>query len=90
MAKKQTKRRSWSKEEIIAAMQEWAAEYGEPPTTTDWRKSSPQHPTAVTVHTLFGSWSAAIEAAGFKAMPPHVVRAAVKRLLPWNPTKEER
>jgi Homing endonuclease associated repeat len=44
------------------------------PATTDarppipkWNRSAPDHPSAITVHRLFGSWSTALAAAGLNA-----------------------
>lgn len=37
-------RKVWTREKIIAAIQEWAAEHGQPPTTTNWH---PGHARAI-------------------------------------------
>lgn len=57
----------WTRETIIAAVQQWAAEHdAQPPRTTDWAKSSdPRWPNTSTVIKYFKKWRAAIEAAGF-------------------------
>lgn len=57
--------RKWTQERIIAAIQAWAAEHGEPPTVTQWREATDDHPAKNTVTVRFGSWAAGIEAAGF-------------------------
>jgi hypothetical protein len=70
-------------------MQEWAAEYGEPPAVTDWNTYTAEHamddsaradrfrqaggrwPRHTTVFMEWGSWNAAIVAAGFQPRPAH-------------------
>jgi hypothetical protein len=64
----------------IAAIQEWAAIYGEPPAVTDWSQQHAREckdeararrwledgwPSARAVIKVFGTWNAAIVAAGF-------------------------
>ena len=68
----------WTREKVIAAIQAWANRHGgRPPTSTKWRTTGAgatflidgqvgSYPCAVTVAGLFGSWNAAIKAAGFK------------------------
>jgi hypothetical protein len=70
----------WTSETIVSAIQRWAAETGGPPTACDWNTAqaratgrpprSPHYPPASTVQKVFGSWSNAIEAAGFECRPP--------------------
>jgi hypothetical protein len=60
--------RYWTEERIIAALQAWAAEHGEPPTASKWMHASPEHPAATAIYGatgVFPSWNAAIAAAGF-------------------------
>jgi hypothetical protein len=64
----------WTRERIIASIQAWAHKHGGvPPTVLEWRpkQNGPGyrggHPSTKTVADAFGSWSAAIDAAGFKA-----------------------
>lgn len=74
------KRRIWTREAIVIAMQEWAHEHGEPPAVADWdpylariylheeraaRFAAGKWPSRWSVVHEFGSWNAAIEAAGF-------------------------
>jgi hypothetical protein len=74
--------RSWTWDQIVAAIQAWAERTGEPPTSNGWRKSTSSptettdrtpapndHPTTGRVTRVFGSWSEAIEAAGFTPRP---------------------
>lgn len=56
----------WTRERVIAAIQEWAREHGEPPRSLEWRRATPAFPHDATVKRLFGSWNAAIAAAGFE------------------------
>ncbi len=56
----------WTRERIIAAIQEWAERFGHPPASGDWRFGvAPYWPATSTVQNRFGSWNAAISAAGF-------------------------
>jgi hypothetical protein len=72
--------RKWTPESVVAAIHRWADEHGGvPPVAADWnatmaakygRASRPdEYPSAGTVQREFGSWSAAITAAGFDAFP---------------------
>ena len=57
----------WDKDKIIAAIKMYFSENGKTPTAKCWRKSGTGvYPTSATVHSTFGSWNAAIEAAGFE------------------------
>lgn len=77
----------WTSEILIERIREWARIYGEPPATRDWSASGarqvhdeerarryeddPSWPAFKTVVYHFGSWNAAIEAAGFTPRAPH-------------------
>lgn len=54
----------WTPEAIVCAIQEWADIHGEPPRATDWHSQDETHPWFSTVLWRFGTWNAAIEAAG--------------------------
>jgi hypothetical protein len=56
----------WTPETIVAALQRWAQVNGRPPTQHDWRNRHPDrmHPSASVAANHFGSWSAALRAAG--------------------------
>lgn len=69
----------WPQEAILAAVWAWNERYGEPPAVTDWNPYEAERvadlqrlerfragnwPTFMTVIEAFGSWNAAIEAAG--------------------------
>lgn len=82
-------RKIWTPQAVVLAMQEWAAEYGEPPSSHDWDSWHAEHvlhdparadrfrsadgrwPTLTSVCRAWGSWNAAIEAAGFAPRLPH-------------------
>jgi hypothetical protein len=57
----------WSRERIVVAIECWADEYGEPPSRRDWRRARDGYPSADSVKRHFGSWRAAMAAAGFAA-----------------------
>ena len=55
----------WTREEIVVAIRRWAEQYGEQPAYTDWPRSAQAHPMATTAVKVFGSWRAALRAAGY-------------------------
>jgi hypothetical protein len=57
-------RRRWDRDRIVAAIVRYAEEHDRLPTSRDWRRSTGVHPHATTVLQQFGSWSAALAAAG--------------------------
>lgn len=57
---------TWSNEEIIAALQEWAAAHGRPPNASEWLAGSPDRPGSLCVRRRFGSWERALRKAGIK------------------------
>lgn len=57
-----------AKARIISAIRRFADEHGRPPTCREWKRSERDHPSSTTVRDRFGSWSAAIEAAGFEPL----------------------
>lgn len=83
--------RKWPAERIIAAIQQWARDHGEPPAMKDWDPWAASVtlgdedrgrrarrlikagviPWMTTAVERFGSWNAAIMAAGFKGRAPH-------------------
>ncbi len=54
----------WTNEAIIEALQAWTAAHRKVPSSADWSKGSRHHPSYRTVTDRYGSWNAAIEAAG--------------------------
>jgi DNA invertase Pin-like site-specific DNA recombinase len=57
---------AWSDEEIVAALQEWAAEHGRSPNSYEWIAGSPGRPGSLCVRRRFGSWEKALKRAGLK------------------------
>ncbi len=57
----------WTRERILDAIQAWAVEYGEPPRAQEWQRGTPDYPARTTVCAMFGTWNAAIRAAGYPA-----------------------
>jgi hypothetical protein len=57
-------RRRWDRDLIVDAILRHAEEHGRLPTSRDWNRSTSAHPHATTVLQQFGSWSAALAAAG--------------------------
>lgn len=69
----------WTKDRIVETIRRWAADVGSPPAAADWNvamarrlgRSLPpgwsheDHPALHTVQKRFGSWSAALAAAGY-------------------------
>lgn len=85
----------WTCDAIVCAIQEWEAEHGRPPGARDWNPAMARRegrhdiadrfykegcwPNTWTVQWRFGSWSAAIVAAGFPPMPMGKRYNAIKR-----------
>lgn len=55
----------WTRDNVIQAIQDHAATYGQPPVVNGWQQANDNHPSHTTVKKLFGSWNAGIAAAGF-------------------------
>jgi DNA invertase Pin-like site-specific DNA recombinase len=53
-----------SREQIIEALRAWTVNNGRPPVGPDWVRATPERPCTATVYKQFGSWRAALEAAG--------------------------
>jgi hypothetical protein len=80
-------RSQWTTALIIAAISQYAAMYGEPPSPLAWaRPRDPRWPNRATVVAYFGTFAAALRAAGFKANDPvawsHEV--IITRLRAWR------
>jgi hypothetical protein len=70
------RRPAWGPGDVIDAIQAWVYECGRLPRSEDWRPAAdpgtkwadeyPRWPSYMTVRTLFGSWNAGLEAAGFR------------------------
>lgn len=62
----------WTRENVIEAFQEWDILTGHPPKIAEWQprpEGYPWVPSVKSVYTVFGSWNAAMEAAGFRPRP---------------------
>jgi len=67
----------WTQEELVAAIRRWADLHGSQPTSTRWMKSAgPGWPATNTCVRAFGSWAAAVRAAGFEPLPNRIVKAS--------------
>jgi hypothetical protein len=56
--------RGWSDREIRVALRAWTSRHGRPPLSNDWPRATADHPTAALAQAGFGSWRAALAAAG--------------------------
>jgi hypothetical protein len=56
--------REWDEEQIISALCAFHREHGRAPMVEEWIKASAAHPVPRTVEARFGSWNAALRAAG--------------------------
>jgi LAGLIDADG endonuclease/Homing endonuclease associated repeat len=64
------RRQRWPAERVVAAIQQWTAEYGCPPTCAAWdRATAGRYPSRSTVTQTFGSWRVALVAAGVLVLP---------------------
>jgi hypothetical protein len=55
---------------ILYAIELWHRQHLRIPTTDEWDRAGPNHPSRVTVMRRFGSWNAAMAAAGFRPRGP--------------------
>lgn len=67
--------RKWTRATIIQEIKHYSARYGGPPAASDWtgankRRDGHRYPPLQSVQREFGSWAAAIEAAGFRRPRP--------------------
>jgi hypothetical protein len=58
---------SWSDQEILAELQDWAARHGRAPNSCEWLTGSPDRPGSLCIRRRFGSWERAIKRAGLKS-----------------------
>lgn len=56
----------WDRETIVYAIDLWHKAHLKTPTVAEWETAGSEHPCRHTVQRVFGSWSAAMRAAGFK------------------------
>lgn len=69
---------TWSRGAIIDAIGAWNSAHGQPPLSNDWQRSGHGHPTSHYVRKIFGTFAAAVRAAGLE--PRH--RAHLAK--PWT------
>lgn len=60
----------WDRRRVVDALRAWTDQHGRPPRRRDWMSSGPGHPQGGVVYRLFGSWPAALIAAGLDSPPP--------------------
>jgi DNA invertase Pin-like site-specific DNA recombinase len=56
--------KQWSTSAVLCALRDATLATGRPPRSTEWFRAAPDHPCSTTVRKRFGSWPAALEAAG--------------------------
>lgn len=76
------------REEIIALMKAWEAEHGIAPVAGDWNNDK-TYPTPGWVVRQFGSWNAAIEAAGYFPRTRGITKKALARYTPLPRRRKE-
>jgi hypothetical protein len=54
----------WRPSAVVRALQDAARAAGRPPRSAEWFRAAPDHPRSTAVRERFGSWTAALEAAG--------------------------
>jgi hypothetical protein len=59
----------WTRELIVYAIDLWHRKRLEAPTQDDWERAGPDHPCRLTVIREFGTWNAAVAAAGLNPRP---------------------
>jgi Recombinase/Resolvase, N terminal domain/Homing endonuclease associated repeat/Recombinase zinc beta ribbon domain len=63
------RRYAWDDLDMINALTAWTRTHGRPPASMEWMHADPTHPNANTVREHFGSWPAALHAAGLPSQP---------------------
>jgi len=73
----------WDRQTVVYAIDLWHRAHLRTPTRKEWTNAADDHPSYDTVRRIFGSWSAAIRAAGFLPRKPGHRRVhAVRRRSP--------
>ena len=75
----------WTHDTIVYAITLWYRKHSRTPLTSEWDQAGENHPSRQTVARVFGSWNAAIAAAGFTPKSQGQNRAEVRRLRPRCP-----
>src|SRR5579872_3700700 len=74
----------WTRQLIAYAIDLWHREHLEAPTQDEWERAGPNHPCRVTVIRAFGTWNAAIRAAGLRPRPRGTNRNWLRSRCPAN------
>jgi hypothetical protein len=74
----------WDHTTVCYAIELWHKRTCRTPTLIEWRQAGHDHPSAFTVLRVFGSWNAAIKAAGFR--PRRRGQQKSSRPSLWNET----
>lgn len=69
----------WSRQSIVYAIDLWHRRHLRAPALREWATAGHDHPSYATVMRHFGSWNAAIRAAGLKPRQPGDVRNRTPR-----------
>jgi hypothetical protein len=69
--------RTWTRQTAAQALTDWMREHGRQPTFGDFDIAPPGCPSRPTLQKLFGSWAAAVEAAGGVALRRGIRRRVV-------------
>ena len=59
----------WTPDTIVYAIHLWHRQNSRLPLTREWEQAGENHPSRQTVMRVFGSWNAAMSAAGFAPRP---------------------
>jgi hypothetical protein len=60
----------WSRTTVLYALDLWHRRHLQTPTAKEWNRAGDDHPSLATVRRLFGSWNAAVRAAGLRPRRP--------------------
>lgn len=67
------RRKYWTSERILGALQTWAAKHGRSPRRHDWSAGRPWRPADTTVVAMFDDWDTALDLAGLPPPPPPAI-----------------
>lgn len=59
----------WTHDMIVYAINLWYRKHNRTPLASEWEAAGENHPSRQTVMRFFGSWNAAMKAAGFQPRP---------------------